>query len=79
MLGAMSAPRFDPIRQSDAYRSPTRLRSAKARRILVPTAPGADPDWLTVEEIEGYAASTAEELGALRDRELWGDAPLEEG
>ena len=58
-----------PDRPEQEYPLTDAAEVRECRRIL---------DQLTVEEIESYGASSAEELGALRDRELWGDAPFDE-
>ncbi|HYR17911.1 MAG TPA: hypothetical protein VEQ15_00375 [Myxococcales bacterium] len=56
------------------------LRSAYGRapelgaRVPFATVTGADRDWLSEVELFG----SAEELGAARDRELWGDDPFGE-
>lgn len=66
-------PGYDATRLGDASPLTDRAEVQEARRILS-AAPGFDPGW--VREVEAY--DSAEELGAARDRELWGDAPFEE-
>jgi len=51
---------------------PDRAEAEECRRLL-----GSAPVDRMVEEIEGYQATSAEELGALRDLELWGENPFE--
>lgn len=75
----MIPPEIPPVLpRSDAY--PVQ-RDNEARRILnVPTAPGADADWLTPQEL--YGTDDPAELAAIRDRELedyerWGAAPFD--
>jgi len=93
-LGVAVRPQFGPDRQDDAYPLTEAAEVAAVRRMiwqgaslpsrpwqlaqgrhLVPTTPGADPDWLS--EVEAFGS--AEQLGAARDRELWGDDPFGEG
>jgi len=62
-----------PDRQSDAFPLTDRADVEDCRRILFPTAPGADPDW--VSEAELY--DSALELAAARELEEWGGNPWE--
>lgn len=70
-------PPIGPDRQSDANPI-TDSAEVRALRREFPTTLGADPDWLTIQEIEAYGAFSAEELGAMRDLELWGGNPFED-
>lgn len=78
----MSGPQYGPERGSDAYPLTPAADVAAARRLLVPTAPGADPDYLTPQEL--YGTDDPAELARIRDGELedyerWGCNPFEEG
>jgi hypothetical protein len=66
---------WSAARQSDTYPAIDSAEVRECRRILYPTALGAEPDWLSeVEQNWGGAA----ELGAQRDLEVWGINPFEE-
>lgn len=45
----------------------------EAGRVLYPTAPGADPDWLS----EAEAFHSADKVAAARELETWGYNPFE--
>ena len=75
---------FGPDRPSDAYPLTDRPDVQAARRFDVheeADLPLAELLEQAIDEIEGYDAASAEELGARRDLELWGHNPfqLEDG
>lgn len=68
----MRHPDLGPDRASNAFPLSEREDVEDCRRILFPTTPGADPDWLSEAELFG----SAEELAAARELEAWGYNPF---
>lgn len=90
-LGVAVRPQFGPDRQDDAYPLTEAAEVAASRRILArrliheairrqvlsAEAPPVVLLGATAREIEAYGS--AEQLGAARDLELWGEDPFGEG
>ena len=66
-------PLMGPKSPADSRRLSDYAEVLECRRILYPTAPGAEPDWISAVELFG----TADELAMARDIELWGEHPFE--